>query len=322
MASFLGKNLPDSIWKPDVLYLPEPLLEAHKSFLEEQGWWAEYDPNVHGNIGGATADEAKEHIINRFLNSAARMGFVCADPMDTQPEVREMVLDQLGEGQIFLLDLAAGNGAGTLSMLSLICELRAKKCVPKLPVNVHITGVDYSSAALKYYSEIMGKLDPWLKSNGLHVNLSLCPCDLAVVGDFGEVFESFLDESKRASVNRFLCVISAISGINSEGMGAISDSLKHAATGLSSKKRNSSWLWVEPHIGKKKAWVPKVFVTVNLTLKKIAHRFIQKGDTFDIKADDEVPTLEDAQPRSFQWLDPYKNKAINSNVIVVAFKNE
>ncbi len=133
---FGSKNLPQTVWDNGVLYLPEPLAAAHKEFLVSNSLMDDYLPNQQGGVGGKTTEDTLEHFINRFLNSAARMQFVCASPDDEQPEVREMVFDQLGDGHIFLLDLAAGNGAGTLAMLSLLCELRFQKAIPKLPVNV------------------------------------------------------------------------------------------------------------------------------------------------------------------------------------------
>ena len=108
LAPFVGKNLPISVWNSKVLYLPEPLATAHKNFLNDKGWMSAYQPSLDGGTGGQSSKEAQDHVINRFLNSAARMQFVCADPGDEQPEVREMVLDQLGDGHIYLLDLAAG----------------------------------------------------------------------------------------------------------------------------------------------------------------------------------------------------------------------
>jgi len=166
LSSFSGKDIPTTLWNSEVLHLPQPLSTAHKDFLTDKGWESTYLPGMGGGVGGASVEEAQNHVINRFLNSAARMQFVCADPKDTQPEVRDMVLDQLGDGHIYLLDLAAGNGAGTLAILSLLSELREKKAIPKLPLNVVIVGVDYSPEALNYYAELLEKVRPWLEKMG------------------------------------------------------------------------------------------------------------------------------------------------------------
>lgn len=318
LSSFMGKDLPSSVWSSGVLYLPEPLASAHKDFLNEQGWLSTYQPGLGGGTGGQSAQEAQNHVINRFLNSAARMQFVCADPSDDQPEVRDMVFDQLGDGHIYLLDLAAGNGAGTLAMLSLLCELREQKAVPKLPLNVTIVGVDYSAEALNFYADLLGKVSPWFETNGISINLSLALCDLTVSGDFSEVFESFLDDAKKQDVKRFLCVISALSGAGKEGWEKMHDSLKIAAAGLSHKKRSSSWLWVEPHVGK--SWPAKFADSVRLVLKKKPFKFFKTGDSYNIQSD--IPPLENPVTRNFDWHDPHVGKTAKSRVFVMAFRSE
>ena len=318
MPTFFGKHLPISIWKAVTLHLPYPLVAAHRKFLEDKGWWAEYNPTGVGGKGGATPSEAKEHVINRFLNSAVRMQFVCADPLDKQIEVREMVLDQLAEGKIFLLDLAAGNGSGTLALLSLICELRAHNLVPTLPINISISGVDYSPDALNYYAELLDQIKPWLQTTGLEINLTLHVCDLNISGDFSAVLESILDEAKEKGNSRFLCIVSALSGAKKEGIELMLDSLKIAAAALSHKKRNSSWLWVEPHVGK--SWLTKAVDAIRLTLQRVAHKLSSKGEMFEIKTS--APMLEEPVMHAFNWFDPHNNKSTKSYVIVMAFKND
>lgn len=318
--SFFGNSLPASLWKENLLYLPLPLAKAHRDFLTRNSWLSEYNPTAAGGVGGDAPKDAREHVINRFLNSAVRMQYVCTDPLDEQPEVRQMVLDQLTDGYIYLLDIAAGNGAGTLSILSMIAELRACKSLPTLPVNIKITGVDYSPDALNYYAELLAEINPWLNSKGIVVDLTLSVCDLKISGDFSEVLENFIDDAKSKNINRFLCVISALSGAKKEGLNEMHDSLKIAAASLSSKKRNTSWLWVEPHVGK--SWITKAIDSVRLTLQKVAHKFFPKGDSYDIHTSTDVPLLDQPMKRSFKWYDPYLEKEAVSNVFVMAFKND
>jgi hypothetical protein len=315
---FSGKHLPSSIWDSGILHLPEPLATVHMDFLVKNGWFAEYKPGERGGTGGQLTEEAREHVINRFLNSAARMQFVCADPGDDQPEVREMVFGQLGDGRIFLLDLAAGNGAGTLAMLSLLCELRLNKLIPKLPINVNILGVDFSADALGYYAELLDDLKPWLSSVGIELSLRTEVCDLAVSGDFNEVLEEFFYEARQQQVKRFLCVISALSGAGKEGFDLIHDSLKIAAAGLSHSKRNSSLLWVEPYT--RKAWLGQFADTVRLVLGKVPFSFAKKSDSYEIKT--EVPLLPSPISRKFDWHDPHVAKIAKSHVSVMAFRSE
>ncbi len=318
--SFFGKDIPNSVWNSGVLYIPEVLSRAHKEFLLDNDWMTAYQPSLGGGVGGESAADAQNHVINRFLNSAARMQFVCSDPNDKQPEVRDMVLDQLGDGHIYLLDLAAGNGAGTLSMLSLLCELRMQKAIPKLPLNVVIVGVDYSPEALNYYAELLEKIRPWLENHGISVFLSLSICDLTVSGEFSEELESFFDDAKKHNVKRFMCVISALSGTGKDGWEQMHDSIKIAAAGLSHRKRSSSWLWVEPHVGK--AWPTKFADSIRLILKKVPFKFFKKGESYDIHVGNGMQLLPNPDPRTFDWIDPHKGSMAKSHVVVMAFRSE
>lgn len=318
LHAFSGNLLSPSLWQDGVLLLPKPLADAHREYLNDNGWLGKYDPAGSGGaIGGASDEEACDHVVNRFLNSAARMQYVCSDPKDEQADVRDAVLDQLAEGRIHIIDLAAGNGAGTISMLSLICELRRAGSIPQLPLNVSVSAVDFSPAALNHFAALLHKLSPWLAGSGINVELNLCHCDLTVLGDFSETLDGLFMDARDRGACRFLCVISAISGAKKEGVEPMVDSLKYAAAGLSHSKRNSSWLWVEPHVGK--SWFTKLADAIQLTLKKIKHKFLSKGDSFSLIAD--VPMLKDPSTRSFQWRDPHNGTSPLSRVVVLAFRN-
>lgn len=315
---FSGSLLSPSLWRDDTLHLPKPLSDAHRDYLIENGWLAKYDPASSGGVvGGASNEEACDHVVNRFLNSAARMQYVCADPKDEQADVRDAVLDQLAEGRIHIIDLAAGNGAGTLGILSLISELRRSGSIPQLPLNVCISAIDFSPAALNHFAALLHKLAPWLAGAGINVELSLCHCDLTVLGDFSETLEGFFTDARSRGVRRFLCVISALSGAKKEGVEPMIDALKHAAAGLSHSDRSSSWLWVEPNVGK--SWFTKLADVVRLTLTRIRHKFSSKGESFSLTTD--VPMLQDPIARSFQWKDPLNGRAAHSWVVVLAFRN-
>jgi len=108
------KHTPQTLWDKGQLCLAKKLCDVYKDFLNEKNWLKNYQPKNSGDIGGASSTDAQDHVTNRFLNSAARMQYVCLDPNNEQSKSRMMVLDQLAQGEIFILDLAAGHGAGTL----------------------------------------------------------------------------------------------------------------------------------------------------------------------------------------------------------------
>jgi hypothetical protein len=313
-----GSDLPVCVWQEGKLRLPTCIVDGHRAILDANGWHGAYSPTAEASesIGGASPAEAETHFINRFLNSVARVEFVCADPLDVHSDIREMVLDQLGEGSLFILDIAAGHGAGTLAILALISELRREGRVPKLPLNVYIHGVDYSPAALINYQAMLAKVEPALEAQGIQVELTSAICDLRIAGEFSDELDSFFAEAQKRMTNRFFCLVSAISGLGKEGMEDIHDSLKMAAARLGSKSRSSSWLWIEPRV--KAGWIGKFGATISLTLQKIKYRFTKKGDSYEIAT--AIPSLPNPQPQEFSWSDPYTEATVVSRVIVMAFR--
>lgn len=309
------KYLPKSLWSENTLYLPASLTNSHWNFLVKNGWQSKYQPKSSGLIGGADKADADDHVINRFLNSAARMQFVCSDPRREHPEVRQMILDQLASGQIFLLDVASGNGSGTLAILALICELREHKIVPKLPLNISIFGLDISPDSLNYYTELLSDITPWLQASGINVKLDLNVCNLNISGETDQILENFFNEAKISQCNRFLCTVSALSGVRQEGMQKMMDSLKLIAARLSHKNRCSSWLWVEPKV--EKTWLGGFAETISQTFQQLVHFFIKTSQ----KPEADNTQLSTQEARVFHWLDPHNAHLTKSHVVVMQFKN-
>ncbi|NDP62411.1 hypothetical protein [Polaromonas sp.] len=305
------KHTPQTLWDKGQLCLAKKLCDIYTDFLNEKGWLKNYQPKTSGDIGGASSAQAQDHVTNRFLNSAARMQYVCIDVNNEQPKSRMMVLDQLAQGEIFILDLAAGHGAGTLSILSTICELRDQKIIPTLPLNVNIRGIDMSPDALNYYAEILEKLKPWLATNAIYTKLTFSVCDMNISGQINEVLDDFFEEAKAKKSNRFLCTISAVSGIKKEGVERMMDSLKLIAARLSHKQKSSSWLWVEPKL--EKSWLGTFVESISFTLKQI---FSGSSSSSDSEED-----ISKAPTRNFQWIDPINDHVTNSRVVVMQFKN-
>lgn len=311
--------IPVTLWRDDLLHLTPNLIEAHRSFLTEKDLLSQYDPKNQGGKGGATVEEATTHVINRFLNSAARVQYVCTDPKNEDPTVRRLVLDQLAEGRVYILDIAAGNGAGTLSILALLCELRSNLLVPKLPVNVTILAIDCSPTSLNYYAELLHEITPWLQRHGIEVSLELHTCDIQVAAEYLEIIDDIFDKASANKVNRFFCVLSAISGAGKEELEKMHASFQTTAAKLANKNINGAWLWVEPYIGKN--WATKFFNSILLTFKKIPYFFNKKGESYEI-IPDSIKLMDELNKRDFSWFDPYLEKSTHSHAVVLLLHKE
>ena len=88
-------------------------------------------PDKPNSLGGDTTEAATDHFVWRFLNSAARAEYVCADPVGVNRPAKNLLLEQLTDGAVQILDIAAGHGAGTLAILSFIGAMREQSMLPK-----------------------------------------------------------------------------------------------------------------------------------------------------------------------------------------------
>jgi hypothetical protein len=309
------RKLPPSLWASDILHLPTNLTTAHRERLVSKGWLSEYAPkSATGTVGGSTAAEARLHFINRFLNSAARAQYIGADPRLDRGDIHDAVMEQFADGHISVLDIAAGHGAGMLAILSMICEFRAENFVPRLPLNVHITAIDYSPDALILYQEILEDLQPWLQEQGIQALLNPWISDLRIMADCNAVLDAFFDDAKALGIRRFFCLISAVSGLGKEGLEAIHDSLKIAAARLQNKGPASTLLWIEPL--EPKTWITIFAHTIKLILLKASYVFRRSGDSYTV--DSAIPVVTDRRS-IFEWFDPHLNANARSVVVVMAF---
>lgn len=223
------------------------------------------------------------------------------------------MLEQLADGRLFLIDFAAGHGAGTIAMLALVAELRTNKLIPKLPINIHVHGVDYSNHALLLFQEMLDRLDIWLLSNGINVKLTSHSCDLRIVGEVDEVLELLFDEAESVGANRFFLSVFAVSGVGKDCFEQIAESVRHTAARLANKKRKSTGLWVEPCT---KPWYSQLASTIALTFKKIQFQIIKTKEFFQIKTSAHVPPK---LHRTFVWFSPTKGKEVEGHAEVFSF---
>lgn len=314
-SSLLSLALPKSVCENGVIKIPAVLSEKYREKLVTAGWLIDHQDGTgaSGATGGATPEEVKQHFVHRFLGSASRMCFVCADPKEEQPEIRDAILEQLADGQVFLVDLAAGHGAGTLAVLAFISELRATMSIPKLPLNIHIFALDYSAAALQLFHEMLSQIDDALQANALTVKLTSYPCDLRISGDVDEVLEMMFEDAKAQNTNRFFCCISAVWGVSKEDFEQITASIRHAAARFGNSKRNSIGLWIEPST---KSWHFNIAATVALTFRKIMFSIVKKKDALEIKASATLPV---PWQRTFAWQHPINGKEVAGHAQVMSF---
>ena len=98
---------------------------------------------------------------------------MCADPVGVNQAAKNLLLEQLTDGAVQILDIAAGHGAGTLSILSFIAAMREQSKLPKLPLNVAVTALDFSADALATYQQVAEELREWLAKQGITLSVDV-----------------------------------------------------------------------------------------------------------------------------------------------------
>lgn len=310
-------DIPPALWTNKLLRLPVALSAVYEAQLNKHGWCEEHHKGsiAGGSIGGALDEEARLHYVHRFCNSAVRAQFVCADPMDELPDIRDMVLDQFADGRIFILDLACGHGAGTLALLGFLAELRANRIIPTLPLNVYIFALDFSPFALERYQQTLDDLMPWLTKHGVLVQLTAIVCDLSVPGEVDQELDAIFAEGASLKVKRYFCIVSTIAGTPPAVLEAINESFKVVATRLS--HRPHTWLWIEP--SNKNGLLTKAFAALSWFLQKMGWAQFK---THVLAVDSNPVAVGHPKVREFSWLDPLRAMTVKSWVIAVISKNK
>jgi hypothetical protein len=261
---------------------------THRTLCETLGIFKEYDQvqKAGCHIGGIGNKESQDHFLARFLNSAARTQLPLVSQDEPLVPISDQIVAQLLSGEIYVVDIAAGNGAGVISMLNTLAKQRVENILPKDLLDVHIHAIDFSVMSLSYYAQQLELLR--VDYAGVGIEVFFYSHHVDITDDL--VLEKSISSIKN-SINsdpRFLLVCSAISGVSKKVFKeSFSSSYKFIAKSF--RGANSSFLWVEPlHKGR---WVKDEAQAINLDL--------DEGNV------DERPKEMCEACMKFYWIDPH-----------------
>lgn len=268
---------------------------SHSQLCNDLGIMKDYEAAIKqgGSVGGDSAAESANHLLTRYLNSASRTQTILCVEESACEDIQMELFFQLSSGHIHIIDIAAGHGAGTVSLINTICEMRQSGILKTEALNVTIHAIDYSNISLGYYEAIIKNLIPQYLSNGIVVNLQCQEVDLTSDEDVRNSIAAIKD--KVGQDPRYLLICSAISGVSqSVFREQFSNSYEHISNSF--RAENSSFLWVDPRT--KKQWMPRYW----------REFFDAKG----IDPDAETPLAPILHQQEFSWIDPYLNVIIPS----------
>ena len=188
MESLLkSAEFPPSLWIPDytsqkypakrgIIKVPEPLRNAYLKILTARGLLKNAsalgdEKSDQGAIGGLDDESIEDHFATRFSGSISRMQLYALDPKGALPTTLDALIKVFSAGRIRLLDIPFGVGASSLSLLSIIAELRKENRLENRPISVHILGGEINAKALDISRDLLAELYPWWKEWNIDVTV-------------------------------------------------------------------------------------------------------------------------------------------------------
>lgn len=234
----------------------ESTVKCHRDLCTQLNIFEKYAETVDapGIVGGNDANQSEAHLLGRFINSASRTQLtICRIDPDLE-EISLEVMSLLIEGEIYLIDIAAGHGAGTLSIINSICHLRHEKQLGTELLTINIHAIDSSQKSLQYFGQLIEILKPIHEAVGIKVRLTTHTINLT---DEAIALPAAIGEIKKTIGNnpRYLLVCSAISGVSEEKFKSeFVNSFKLITKEF--QQNNSAFFWIEPQT--RKEWMPKI----------------------------------------------------------------
>lgn len=231
------------------------------------------------------------------MNSAARTQVIACIEQQDCLDIKLEVLGLLTDGHIYIIDIAAGHGAGTMSLLNTICKMRENLTMPMDPLDVDIHAIDFSQNALNHYECLLDSLKNDYGKFGIHTTIKKHKIDITD----DEKVKVEIEEIKAEAVNspisgigvdpRYLLVCSAISGVK-KNVFITEFSKSYHLIAESFKENNSAFLWVEPLTEKK--WMPKYWVEFMKDKPDVA---------------DDARNTKRIVKQEYAWVDPHSDGA-------------
>nr|WP_315484127.1 class I SAM-dependent methyltransferase [uncultured Undibacterium sp.] len=288
-------------------------VKSHKEICCQEGIFDNYDPNPKkdSSVGGSGVELAQDHLLNRFINSAARtQAFaICDDQIDTSLYVD--FLSHFDSGEVHVIDVAAGHGAGLISIVNTIHHLRDIQVLAKSALNIFVHAIDYSEESLEFYRRIIQNLSSDYPKSAISISLKVYVTDLTDIEALNNTIDEIIPNNEAAKTKNYFMLCSAITGVTKENfMSEFSDSFKFLAARLSNK--TCIFLWIEPKT--KKNWISKYWTSV-----------WQRTTTFRRKILG-IKNKELGSAIKVKWKDPYSKEDddslwVDADVLMIKFGN-
>ena len=242
------ESLPNSLWnkRDATLSLPPQLVSNWKALLiKYQLMDRAVQKAPKGFVGGMSKEDTDNHLAWRFTGSAARVMLSILDPHEEMIEISDAFARIFSGNKVLLADLPCGSGAGSISILSVFCELRKQGRIPRMPLEIIIVGGEISGYARDYACEAINALQTDLEDQAIEVSFE------AMNWDVCDRFSN-TDLIKRLTVKSQACSGRLVLLANFSGFLQRNGKWKDASKQFDElfrhcRDENSTALWIEPN---------------------------------------------------------------------------
>lgn len=257
MPPFKAKTLPASLWREHRLYVPDSLDGLYRGQLSFLGLLetAEGGTAEHDIFGGPSIQDTHRHFAHRFPNSVVRMEDILLDPGSVFGALPYDLLQTLASHRVAVLDLPCGAGAGGLTFLGLLAELRRSHLIPQLPLSLKILGGDLSAHALDIYAQMFNTYLACVQPAAINAELRTQQWDATSVPSTNQLCDDWFAFAGE-EINEYLVLVANFSGAGTSLISQIRPSLDHIMARLSNKK--STLLWIEPGGQRGRSFLAKI----------------------------------------------------------------
>lgn len=174
MARLLDpKHIPEFLWDRagEVLHIPEQIADAYLGVVDARGIRGLLADLEDGPVGGASKEETESHFVNRLDGSLARVQLALLDPRHELENTSDTLILPLSGGTTCVADAPCGAGAGVLSLLSVVADLRRSDILPRVPLDVKLVAADISPHARELAGEMLKGVRPFLEEQAINVSV-------------------------------------------------------------------------------------------------------------------------------------------------------
>jgi hypothetical protein len=153
--------IPTSLWSKEnsILHLPPQLISSWEMLLDKNNLREKAETEApEGFEGGMSEEDTDNHLAWRFTGSVVRVMLAILDPHQKNTNISNTLTRVFSGNRVFLADLPCGSGAASMSILSVLCELREMGKVPRMPLHITIIGGEISPFAQEYAVEALSSL--------------------------------------------------------------------------------------------------------------------------------------------------------------------